>query len=270
MTIAPSRSDRRVSPIFLAIVAITAVSGWAVWTDFAEQTGFAIFLFVTAVWIVSLCLHEYAHARTALHSGDISIAAKGYLTLNPLKYTHALLSIVLPVIFVIMGGIGLPGGAVYIERGRISGRWRHSLISAAGPLTNVLFAVVCTAPFWLVSMDGVPFAFRLALAFLALLQVTAAILNLLPVPGLDGYGIIEPWLSYGVRRQVEPYAPFGLLAVFALLWVPEVNGVFFDLVDTLLRGLGVSRFETTCGFDAYRFWQEWFGEQNPSCVITAY
>ena len=205
MTIAPSRSDRRGSPIFLAIVAITAVSGWAVWTDFAEQTGFAIFLFVTAAWIVSLCLHEYAHARTALHSGDISIAAKGYLTLNPLKYTHALLSIVLPVIFVIMGGIGLPGGAVYIERGRISGRWRHSLISAAGPLTNVLFAVICTAPFWLDAMDGVPFAFRLALAFLALLQVTAAILNLLPVPGLDGYGIIEPWLSYGVRRQGEPY-----------------------------------------------------------------
>ena len=73
-----------------------------------------------------------------------------------------------------------------------------------------------------------------------------------------------------MRRQVEPYAPFGLLAVFALLWVPEVNGVFFDLVDTLLHGLGVSRFETSCGLDAYRFWQEWFGEQNPSCVITAY
>ena len=70
---------------------------------------------------MSLCLHEYAHARTALHSGDISIGAKGYLTLNPLKYTHALLSIVLPVIFVIMGGIGLPGGAVFIERGRIQG-----------------------------------------------------------------------------------------------------------------------------------------------------
>src|SRR5690348_18106366 len=131
------RGDRRVSPVFLGILAVTAVAGWATWTGYATQRGLAVFLFVTAAWVVSLCLHEYAHARTALHSGDISVGAKGYLTLNPLKYTHALLSIVLPVLFVIMGGIGLPGGAVYIERNRIRGRWKHSLISAAGPLTNV-------------------------------------------------------------------------------------------------------------------------------------
>ncbi|MFF3345569.1 site-2 protease family protein [Streptomyces sp. NPDC002779] len=247
-------SDRRMSPVFVGILAVTAVTGWATWTGFAEQPGLAVFLFVTAAWIVSLCLHEYAHARTALHSGDITVGAKGYLTLNPLKYTHALLSIVLPVLFVIMGGIGLPGGAVFIERGRIQGRWRHSLISAAGPLTNLLFAAVCTAPFWLGALDGVPDDFRVALAFLALLQVTAAILNFLPVPGLDGYGVIEPWLPYNVRRQVEPFAPFGLLFVFALLWLPAVNSGFFDLVDAVLRALGVSELETALGWDLYRFW----------------
>ncbi|HET9380273.1 MAG TPA: site-2 protease family protein, partial [Streptomyces sp.] len=195
-TTASRGSERRVSPVFLGILAVTAVTGWAAWTGFAAQPGVAVFLFVTAAWIVSLCLHEYAHARTALHSGDISVGTKGYLTLNPLKYTHALLSVVLPVVFVIMGGIGLPGGAVFIERDRVRGRWRHSLISAAGPLTNVLFAAVCTAPFWLDALGGVPRDFRFALAFLALLQVTAAILNFLPVPGLDGYGVLEPWLSY--------------------------------------------------------------------------
>ncbi|MFB8089442.1 site-2 protease family protein [Streptomyces sp. NPDC055992] len=258
-----SAAQQRISPVFLGIAAVTAVAGWAVWTDFAAQPGFATFLFVTGAWVVSLCLHEYAHARTALHSGDISIGAKGYLTLNPLKYTHALLSIVLPVLFVIMGGIGLPGGAVFIERGRIRGRWRHSLISAAGPLTNVLFALVCTAPFWLDALDGVPAAFRNALAFLALLQVTAAILNFLPVPGLDGYGVIEPWLSHSARRAVEPFAPFGLIAVFALLWVPELNRAFFDAVYALLRGLGVDGFRTDCGLDAYRFWQG----ANPVCEM---
>ncbi|WP_424871956.1 site-2 protease family protein [Streptomyces sp. SAI-229] len=257
MTTAATRhSDRRISPVFLGILAVTAVTGWATWTGFAEQPGLAVFLFVTAAWIVSLCLHEYAHARTALHSGDISVGAKGYLTLNPMKYTHALLSVVLPVVFVIMGGIGLPGGAVFIERGRIRGRWRHSLISAAGPLTNVLFAIVCTAPFWLGALDDVPADFRFALAFLALLQVTAAILNFLPVPGLDGYGVIEPWLSYGVRRQVEPFAPFGLLFVFALLWVPSVNGAFFDVVDSLLGTLGIDELDTYCGYDLFRFWRE--------------
>ncbi|WP_427922876.1 site-2 protease family protein [Streptomyces sp. cg40] len=248
-------SDRRISPVFLGILAVTAVTGWATWTGFAEKPGIAVFLFVTAAWIVSLCLHEYAHARTALHSGDISIGGKGYLTLNPLKYTHALLSIVLPVIFVIMGGIGLPGGAVFIERGRIHGRWKHSLISAAGPLTNVLFAAVCTAPFWLHALDGVPADFQYALAFLALLQVTAAILNFLPVPGLDGYGVIEPWLSNDIKRQVEPFAPFGLLFVFALLWVPSVNREFFDMIDAILRGLGVSDWATSYGYSLYQFWR---------------
>ncbi|AXI86415.1 hypothetical protein SAM9427_11255 [Streptomyces sp. ETH9427] len=254
-TTATRPGDRRVSPVFLGILAVSGVTGWATWTGFAAVPGLAVFLFVTSAWIVSLCLHEYAHARTALHGGDISVGAKGYLTLNPMKYTHALLSIVLPVLFVIMGGIGLPGGAVFIERGRIRGRWRHSLISAAGPLTNVLFAVICTAPFWLGALDGVPPAFRFALAFLALLQVTAAILNFLPVPGLDGYGVIEPWLSHGVRRQVEPFAPFGLLFVFALLWVPSVNGVFFDMVDWVLGALGIEEIDTYCGFDLFRFWQ---------------
>ncbi|WP_328678547.1 site-2 protease family protein [Streptomyces sp. NBC_00322] len=257
MTTATSRhSDRRISPVFLGIVAVMAVTGWAVWTDFAASPGVAVFLFVTSAWIVSLCLHEYAHARTALHSGDITIGAKGYLTLNPLKYTHAVLSIVLPVIFLILGGIGLPGGAVFIERGRIRGRWKHSLISAAGPLTNVLFAVVCTAPFWLDALDGVPTDFRLALAFLAFLQVTAAILNFLPVPGLDGYGVIEPWLSYKVRRQIEPFAPFGLLAIIGLLWIPEINHVFFDVVDAILNGLNVSGNEAAAGGDLYQFWPD--------------
>ncbi|MFF8727687.1 site-2 protease family protein [Streptomyces sp. NPDC015171] len=257
MTTATTRhGERRVSPVFVGILAVTAVTGWATWTGFAARPGIAVFLFVTAAWIVSLCLHEYAHARTALHGGDITVGAKGYLTLNPLKYTHALLSIVLPVLFVIMGGIGLPGGAVFIERNRIRGRWRHSLISAAGPLTNVLFAVVCTAPFWLDALDGVPADFRYALAFLALLQVTAAILNFVPVPGLDGYGVIEPWLSYGVKRQVEPFAPFGLLFVFALLWLPSVNSAFFDVIDSIMRALGVDDFSRYCGETSYRFWQD--------------
>ncbi|QJS12272.1 site-2 protease family protein [Streptomyces argyrophyllae] len=257
MTTATTRhGDRQVSPVFVGILAVTAVTGWATWSGFAAQPGVAVFLFVTAAWIVSLCLHEYAHARTALHSGDITVGAKGYLTLNPLKYTHALLSIVLPVLFVIMGGIGLPGGAVFIERSRIRGRWRHSLISAAGPLTNVLFAAVCTAPFWLHALDGVPADFRFALAFLALLQMTAALLNFLPVPGLDGYGVIEPWLSYGVKRQVEPFAPFGLLFVFALLWLPSVNSAFFDVIDSIMRALNVDDFSRYCGEADYRFWQD--------------
>ncbi|MFF4172603.1 site-2 protease family protein [Streptomyces sp. NPDC001744] len=256
MTTATTRShERRISPVFLAILAVMAVTGWAVWTDFAALPGLAVFLFVTSAWVVSLCLHEYAHARTALYGGDVTVGAKGYLTLNPLAYTHAVLSVVLPVLFVIMGGIGLPGGAVFVDRGRIGSRWKHSLVSAAGPLTNVLFALVCTAPFWLDALDGVPPAFRYALAFLAFLQVTAALLNFLPVPGLDGYGVAEPWLSYGLKRRIEPYAPYGFFVVIALLFVPAVNGAFFDAIDALMRALGVPEASRYCGARLFRFWE---------------
>jgi hypothetical protein len=80
-------------------------------------------------------------------------------------------------------------------------------------------------------------------------------LNFLPVPGLDGYGIIEPWLSYNVKRQVEPFAPFGLLFVFVLLWVPSVNREFFDMIDAMLRGQGISDLDSYCGQSLYRFWE---------------
>ncbi|WP_329458156.1 site-2 protease family protein [Streptomyces sp. NBC_01497] len=260
---ATSKSERRISPVFLGIAAVMAVSGWGVWTGFADNAGFAVFLFVVSAWVVSLCLHEYAHARTALHSGDITIGAKGYLTLNPLKYTHALLSIVLPVIFVIMGGIGLPGGAVYIERDRVRGRWKHSAISAAGPLTNALFAVVCTSPFWLGGLDGMPLQFREALGFLAFLQVSATLLNFVPVPGLDGYGVIEPWLSQKIRRQIAPFAPFGLIAVFVVLYQGTVNNAFFDLIDGILGHLGVDQNSVYCGQNLFQFWKS----PNPMCSV---
>jgi Zn-dependent protease len=255
MTTASVRSDRRVSPVFIGLAAIMVVSGWAVWQGLASSTGFAVFLFVVAGWVVSLCVHEYAHARTALHGGDITVGAKGYLTLNPLKYTHAALSIVLPVIFVIMGGIGLPGGAVFIERGRIRGRWKHSLISAAGPLTNVVFAIALMLPFTFGGLTWAPHPFEAAVGFLALLQVTAALLNLLPVPGLDGYGVVEPWLSYGIRRQVEPFAPFGLIAVFGCLWIPSVSTYFWDVVYAVMRLFDVPDFVPTVGYQLFRFWQ---------------
>lgn len=260
-------APRRISPVFLGIAAVTATAGWAVWSrpGAGPGLGVAVFLFVTGAWVVSLCLHEYAHARTALHGGDASVAARGYLTLDPLKYTHAVLSVLLPVLFLVMGGIGLPGGAVFVERHRIRGRLRLSLVSAAGPLANALFALGCAAPFWLGALDGAPVGFRFALAFVALLQVTAAVLNALPVPGLDGYGVVEPWLPERVRRGVEPFAPYGLLAVFVLLLAPEVNQVFFGLVDGVLGALGVAGAESSCGRDLYRFWQE----ADPVCAFLA-
>ena len=91
------------------------------------------FLIVLAGWIFSLCLHEFSHALVAYRGGDYTVKEKGYLSFNPLKYTHPIFSIVLPIIFLLLGGIGLPGGAVYIETWRIRDRRILSLMSLAGP-----------------------------------------------------------------------------------------------------------------------------------------
>ena len=74
-----------------------------------------MFIFVIAGWMVSLCLHEFGHAFTAWRFGDHDVAVRGYLTLNPLKYSNPMLSIVLPLLFIALGGIGLPGGAVWVR-----------------------------------------------------------------------------------------------------------------------------------------------------------
>jgi len=71
------------------------------------------FVIIFFGWIFSLCLHEFSHALVAYYGGDTTVKDKGYLTFNPLKYTHPFLSLILPLIILLMGGIGLPGGAVY-------------------------------------------------------------------------------------------------------------------------------------------------------------
>ncbi|GIF04509.1 site-2 protease family protein [Actinoplanes siamensis] len=253
------------SPVFVAIVAIFAVSGVMIWTRFGN-VGFDAFLFVVSGWLVSLCLHEYAHAVAAYFSGDLTVAERGYLRLNPLKYTSPLLSIVLPVVVVILGGIGLPGGAVWIDHRYIDSRTKDSLISASGPLTNVILALVAASPFLVgLGPDIVETGFRTvvytdhpefwqALSLLAFLQITASVLNLLPIPGLDGGSILRPWLSPAYRRAWDTFAPFGFLLLFVALWQTDLGRYFSDLVSWLAEFIGLNTGLISGGLDLMRFW----------------
>jgi Zn-dependent protease len=230
------------------------VAGRALWTGYGNAGLFA-FLFVAAGWVVSLCLHEFAHAAVAYGSGDHSVAERGYLTLDPLRYTHFAYSILLPLLFVLLGGIGLPGGAVFIDRSRLRNRYADSAVSAAGPLTNILFAAALAVPIALWAPNGADHVeFWAAMAFLAFLQVTAAVLNSLPVPGLDGFGVVEPFLPSHVLRRVAPVAPYAILLVFALLWIPQLNHGFFSIVNALMGVLGVPDGLTAYGNSLFRFW----------------
>ena len=211
------------------------------------------FLLVTVAWVFSLCLHEYTHARVALAGGDVTVVDKGYLSMNPLRYMHPFYSIVIPMAFLAMGGIGLPGGAVYIDRSRLRSKWWDSAISVAGPLSNAILALA-----FAMALRALPEGHKLGppLAFICMLQVTAVALNLLPVPPLDGYGILAPFLPRDVRATADRAGRWTILVLFIVLWHSEpVATAFWNLIGGTLDTLGVSRQLVDQGHRAFMFWR---------------
>jgi len=232
----PLRGVLSISPIFMAIVGATAASGALLWFGAAPGlAGILTIVFVTAGWIVSLCVHEFCHALVAYLGGDRAVATSGYLTLDPLRYTNVLLSLVMPIIFLLLGGIGLPGGAVYINHSALRSKKWDSAVSAAGPAGTVLCGLLVAIPFmwpghqYWITVANVDFFG--ALAFLGFIEAVAVILNLIPVPGLDGFGIIRPWLPYSAQAMAMQYGTMAMMGVFVVLWfVAPVRDVFFTTV----------------------------------------
>jgi Zn-dependent protease len=212
------------------------------------------FLVVLGGWIFSLCLHEFSHALAAYLGGDTSVRDKGYLTFNPFKYTHPVYSLLMPLIFLLLGGIGLPGGAVYIEKWRLRSRGWESAVSLAGPAANILLALLLAFVLRLapVTAGGVwP-----GLAFLALLQLTGAVLNLLPIPPLDGYGVLAPHLPSSVRLLADRYGNAILMIFFVALWyLPFLSNLFWSFVFLLAGLLGIPLSLAGLGLDQFQFWR---------------
>ena len=211
------------------------------------------FIVVIVGWVLSLCLHEFSHALVAYYGGDTTVKDKGYLTFNPLKYTHPVYSLLLPLLFLVMGGIGLPGGAVYIETWRLrSSGWR-SAVSLAGPTANLVIAILLglLLRFGPVTSNGLwP-----GLAFLAFLQVSALVLNLIPLPPFDGFGIIEPYLPDNIRMPLAQTQGMLAWVLFFLLWyVPAFNNLFWSSISFLTQLAGVPLQLAALGYNLFRFW----------------
>src|SRR5262245_50759356 len=95
-------------------------------------------------WIMSVVLHEFAHGAVAYLGGYYTIKERGGLPLTPLQYIAPLTSIVLPILFIIMGGVPLVGGVTYIRRDLLRSRAWDFAVSAAGPAMNfILFLLFC-------------------------------------------------------------------------------------------------------------------------------
>lgn len=223
----------RPGAVFYALVA--AFAGACVWSAATPVTAVALgpadragpILAVILGWIVSLCIHEWAHAAVAYRGGDRTVAEKGYLTLDPRHYADPVWSVAMPIAFLILGGLGLPGGAVWIEQHRIRSRAVRSLVSLAGPATNVVFGVVVLALVKAGAFAGAP-SLEAAMAFLGLLEFVTAVLNLIPVPGLDGYGAIEPYLPHDLRAMLRPVAQYGIIILFIVFVSTEAGGWLWE------------------------------------------
>jgi Zn-dependent protease len=240
-----------ISPNALILIGACVGLGWAL-TIPTTLTGFLTFAFVAMTWVLSVGIHEFGHAFVAHKAGDTTIVDKGYLTLDPLKYTDLATTLIVPLIALALGGIGFPGGAVYLREDLMRTKGWRSLASLAGPLGTLVVLIIIALALPLAA--SWPPLFN-ALAQLALLQASALILNLLPVPGLDGYGVIRPFLPDSVREKLAKVERIGFLILFALIfWVPGVSGLIFGGALALADGLGVPRAAIGAGWDAFHFW----------------
>jgi Zn-dependent protease len=240
----PLRGVVSVSPVFLGLLALTVGSGALLFFE-VLPAGVPILtvVFITAGWITSVCVHEFGHALVAYLGGDRSVVGHGYLTLNPLLYTSLLLSVVVPIAFLLLGGIALPGAAVYINRSALRSKAWDSAVSLAGPAGTAVCGVLIAIPFlvpghldWMSSH----LSFFAALAFLGFIEAFAVVLNLLPIPGLDGFGIIRPWLPYAAQDLANQFGQSAIFIVFIVLWfVPSVSGPFFNVVGQVSGAAGI-------------------------------
>lgn len=200
-------------------------------------------LLLFAVMIPSIILHEVAHGAVALAFGDDTARRAGRLTLNPISHIDPFGTIILPALLAVSGA-GAFGWArpVPVDPARLRSPRNHWLIvSLAGPAVNMALAGVAALGFHiayphyaLVAPGSSPPLLLEALYLLGFANVTLAVLNLLPIPPLDGSAVLERllprswWPGYLRFRQ---YSMLLLLAVFLLL--PPVRNHVFSAAQTL-------------------------------------
>lgn len=169
------------------------------------------FLMVALTVVFSVCLHEYFHAQAALWEGDPTAADAGHLTLNPLKQ--------MGVISIIMFCLaGICWGMVPTNPRNFKSRWSDLRISLAGPFANfVLFLCAWVAFGLLASRDGLPPSLITLVFIFGVYNFVLLVLNLLPVPGLDGWGALCSLCPSIARTQSDLAKGFMLFLIIIVL-----------------------------------------------------
>jgi Zn-dependent protease len=206
-----------------------------------------LFWALLIAWVMSVVLHEFAHGVVAYWGGDYTIRERGGLTLNPLQYVHPVMSILLPLLFLYLGGVPLPGGATYVRRDLLRSRAWDTAVSAAGPAMNLLLFFLLAALLhprvgWVDPSLAVAewTQAQKLVAATAFLQLFSVLLNLVPVPPLDGFQMISPYLAPSMReRLMQPQVSMLLLFGFFLLVSSKRFQTFlYDIMRPITRMAG--------------------------------
>lgn len=189
--------------------------------------------------ILAITLHEAAHAFAAARLGDRTAQQLGRMTINPLRHIDPIGTLLVPALILLaskaMGGALLFGWArpvPIVQSNLRSPRRDMGIVAAAGPGANIAMALGWGLLLKLslaVGLDG-EFLFRMAAAGV-LVNLALAVLNLVPIPPLDGGRIVAsllPEALSGVYSRIEPY---GIFLLLALLATGVLGGVLMPLID---------------------------------------
>ncbi len=206
---------------------------------FSNPPDIAGFLLLSVAFIVALSLHEYGHALSANLQGDPTAKLAGRLTINPKSHLDPVGTFML-----VMVGFGWGKPVPFAPNRLRSQRWGAALVGAAGPLVNVVLALLSAAVF-LAMFRGGGFegAGELLGRFLVIsvqLNVTLALFNLLPIPPLDGSRILSALLPPDKQHIVFFLDKWGFVILLLVAFIlfprlaPPVIGAATRLVFSLV------------------------------------
>jgi Zn-dependent protease len=209
--------------------------GWYI-SQFLAGIDFTEIFILMAVLIASLSVHEAAHAWTANHLGDPTARRLGRLSLNPAVHVDLVGTVLFPLV-ALTTGLPLIGWAKPVPvdfRHLRSPRRDFALIAAAGPISNVLMALLGAAV--LAGIGGLDaaraggFAASILVQFV-LLNVLLAVFNMVPVPPLDGGNVLMGVLPANGAILIDRLRPYG----FILLYVLMLTGVLSAIMRPVQR-----------------------------------
>lgn len=193
------------------------------------------------ILILSIVLHEVAHGYAANWLGDPTARLAGRLSPNPLIHIDPVGSVLIPGILFLTSAPFLFGWAKpvpYNPYNLNNQKWGESIVAAAGPLTNLLLAVIFAAVIRFSEALQLSAAFAEMAGYIVFINILLALFNAIPFPPLDGSKIIVPFLPFGLQIKyraltayVERLGFIGLfLCVFIfmqILWKPFSAAVFW-------------------------------------------